>query len=102
MRIPPAIRYSAIIMSVIFLLLTIGFYFQMSWATSIWPWPDSRLSYIFIASITAAIGVNILWIGLVGDVGAAFSGSINLSVVNGGVAIYMFQLYSTRGDQKLL
>jgi hypothetical protein len=56
------------------LVATGGFYFQMPWATSLWPWPDGRLSYIFIASILAAIVVPVVWITLVGEWGAAAGG----------------------------
>lgn len=46
------------------IVLTIGFFWQLPWATRLWPWSDSHLSYIWLASICAAIAAPILWIAL--------------------------------------
>lgn len=53
---------------------------------SIWPYPQTYgLSSIFIASMFAAIGAPIIWIGLSGDLAAIRSGAINIMVVAGGL-----------------
>ncbi len=70
------------------LALAAGFYMQLPWATATWPWPGGRLSYIFLASIAAAIGLPVLWIGLSGEFAAAAGGALNLCITNGGVAFY--------------
>lgn len=77
---------------IIFLLLTLGFFFQMSWATALWPWPDTRLSYIFIAAITAAVAAPMIWIGLSGEYGAANGGAVSLATAAAGTSIYLFYL----------
>jgi hypothetical protein len=41
------------------LLLAIGFGFQMEWATRLWPWPEGRLTYIFISSILAVVAASV-------------------------------------------
>jgi len=51
---------------VLFALVS-GFLVQAPWATGLWPWPAKPLSYIFIASILAAIAVPVLWIALTGE-----------------------------------
>src|SRR5687768_16762021 len=71
------------------LVLTIGFYFQMSLATRLWMWLDGRLTYIFIASITAAIAAPLIWMALSGEWGAAVGGAINLTIQAGGIAIFL-------------
>ena len=40
------------------LALAVGFVVRMSRATTLWPWPDGRLSYIFIGSMYAAVGAG--------------------------------------------
>lgn len=74
------------------LVVSAGFYLQWSWATDLWPWPDSRLSYIFLASILAAVALPVIWIGLSGELGAAEAGGLDLSVTYGGMGAYLFGL----------
>jgi hypothetical protein len=92
------LQYGFIAAGIVAVILTIGFYFQMSWATSLWPWPDGRLTYIFAASITAAIAAPIIWMGPSAEWGAAFSGAINLIIQAGGMAIFMLQ-FSSMSEQ---
>lgn len=74
------------------LVVSAGFYLQWSWATDLWPWPDSRLSYIFLASILAAVALPVIWIGLSGELGAAEAGGLDLAVTYGGMGAYLFSL----------
>ncbi len=90
---PRTISALFILGGIMALVLTLGFFFQLSWATDLWPWPDGRLSYIFISSITAAIAVPMIWIGLSGEFGAAKGGAINLGVAAIGSSIYFFLIY---------
>jgi hypothetical protein len=46
------------------LILAAGFFFRQSWATSLWPVPDTPLSYAFIAAILAGGAAPLIWIGL--------------------------------------
>jgi len=88
------VRYSFIATSVIALVLTVGFFLQLPWATGLWPWPTSRLSNIFIASILAASAVPVLWIGLSGELAAITGGAINLCLTYLGMAAFSFHIYS--------
>lgn len=97
------IRYSFIATSLAALVLAIGFFLQLPWATGLWPWPASRLSNIFIASILAAVGVPVLWIGLSGELAAITGGAINLCVTYLGMAAFSFHVYSQdTGRQSIL
>ncbi len=87
---------------IIFLILTAGFFLRTGWATALWPWPDGRLSYIFLSSITAAIAAPMIWIGLTGEFGAARGGAVNLGITAAGTAVYLFLLYQREGELQLL
>ncbi len=87
---------------VLFLILTLGFFLQMPWAAALWPWPIPPLTNIFIASITAAVGAPMIWIGLSGEFGAARGGATALGIAAAGTAIYLFYLYSRERDLQLL
>lgn len=87
--------------ALLLLSVTAGFYFQWSWATDLWPWPDSRLSYIFVASILAAIALPTLWIAISGELGAIQAGALNLAVVYGGACIYLITLLGDPGQPDL-
>jgi hypothetical protein len=76
-------------------ILGIGFYAQLSWATGLWPWPDSYLSYVFLSSYAVAIAGGVLWVALSGSLGAAKGGLINLGVATAGMAVFGFQAAQT-------
>jgi hypothetical protein len=78
-----------------------GFLTQVSWATRLWPWPEGPLSYVFIGSILAAIAVPILWIAVSGEMAAIRGGAINLTVMYGGMFIYVVTLTGVRGEPRL-
>jgi hypothetical protein len=83
---------------VVALILVIGYFSQMTWAIATWPWPDSRLSYIFVASIQAAIGTAMIWIGASGEFGALAAGALNLVVMMGGASAFLL-IHSMQPNQ---
>jgi hypothetical protein len=96
------IRYVLLAGGLFTLVLAFGFIFQMPFALRIWPWPDGRLSYLFIGSIFAAISAATLWIGWTGDLGALPAGSLNLVVIEITSAIYFTMLVLRDGRAELL
>jgi hypothetical protein len=74
------------------LLFAVGFFTRMSWAITLWPWPEGRLTYIFIASILAAIGAAVLWIAVAREWAALAPGSLNLLIMLGGIGGFLFSL----------
>ena len=86
------IRYAAILSSGIIFALALGFIFQIQIATSLWPWPDGRYSYLFIGSILAAVGAAAFWIGWTGEFGALPAGSLNIFVIAATTSVYFLQL----------
>jgi len=93
MRIP--VRVMMLILALLAFVLGLSFYLQLSWATNLWPWPDSYLSYVFLSSYAVAIGGGVLWVALSGSPGAARSGLINLGVATAGMAVFLFQQSQT-------
>lgn len=87
------IRYALLSSGVVFLIMALGFIFRLSFATSLWPWQDGRLSYLFIGSILAAVSVAALWIGWRNDLGVLPAGTLNVFVIAFGCAIYFFRIH---------
>jgi hypothetical protein len=83
------------------LVLTAGFFWRWDWATDLWPWPDSRLSFVFLASIVAAIGLPCLWIGLSGELRAIEAGALDLAVTYAGMVAYLIALAGDPGQPEL-
>lgn len=86
------IRYATVLGGLVFLVLAFGFIFQLQFALTLWPWPDGRLSYLFIGSILAAVSAAAFWIGWTGEFGALPAGSLNIFVIAVTTAIYFFRL----------
>lgn len=72
------------------IFMMVAFLARWPLALGLWPWigPYSLtgLSHIFLASVCAAIGVPVLWIGLSGEIGAGMAGTIDLGITFGGSA----------------
>ena len=86
------IRYLTLSGGLVILVIAIGFIFQVPLAPSLWPWPDGRLSYLFVGSILTAVSAVAIWIGWTGELGALPAGSLNVFVISVTAAIYFFQL----------
>ncbi len=83
------------------LAIGLGFAFQIPIVTAIWPWPDGRLSYLFIGSILAAVSAAMLWIGWTGEWGALPAGSMNVLVIAITSTAYFFYLYANNRPELL-
>lgn len=83
------IRIILVIGGLLLFPLAYGFATGAEWATMWWLWWDTPLSYRFIASMQAAIGVAMVWIGLTGALHMIVAGSLNLFVMLSGIAIYL-------------
>ena len=64
--------------------------FLLGWpaVTRYWPYPTYGLTRVFLASIFAAIGAPVVWIGLSREFAALRGGSLNIVVTAGGMAAY--------------
>jgi hypothetical protein len=87
---------------VVDLILTAGYLFQMEWATDTWPWPVNPLDFILVSSFLAGATATILWLGFVGDWGAATGATMNVGSMNVGAAIFLYEKYAGSGDPRFL
>jgi hypothetical protein len=95
------VRVGLIAAGVASLVLTAAFFWRWGWATDLWPWPDTRLSFVFLASIVAAIGLPALWIGLSGELRAVEAGALDLAVTYAGMVAYVLALAGDPGQPEL-
>jgi hypothetical protein len=95
------LRLGLILAGLATLVLTVGFLDEADWAIDLWPWPVSRLSYIFIASILAAIALPVIWIGVSGELAAMQAGAVDLAVTYGGFTVYLLTLLGDPGQPAL-
>lgn len=84
------IRFLAWLFGMITFLLGLAFAFRLSFAASLWLWPDGKLSYLFIGSILVAASASLLWIGWSGGWTALAGGSLNVLVITTTSAIFLF------------
>lgn len=96
------IRFAVLAVGVLTAILAVGFAFRLSWATPLWGWPDSRLSFIFLGSIAAAIAAPTLWFGLSDELGGVPGGALNIATIGTASGIYLLRLYARRHDGQLL
>src|SRR5579859_4101856 len=95
------VRAALVPATLILFVLVAAFLAQVSWATRLWPWPAKPLSYIFIASILAAIAVPVLWIALSGEAAAMRAGALDLTVMYGGMFVYVLTLTGNPHEPRL-
>lgn len=76
------------------LVLALAFFLQMPWIVELWPWPGGRLSNIFLASILAASGMPVLWIGWSREWAAIAAGALDLGVTYLGMAVFSLHTWS--------
>jgi hypothetical protein len=95
------LRAALVPATLILFVLVSGFLAQVPWATGLWPWPAKPLSYIFIASILAAIAVPMLWIAVSGEAAAIRAGALDLTVMYAGMFVYVLTLTSHPHEPRL-
>ncbi len=92
-----SIRGLLILWSLALLALAAGFAFQTPWAIGLWPWPDGRLSYLWVGSILAAVALPILWIGLRGELAAMRAGALDFALSFAGIAVFLTWFHEAEG-----
>lgn len=78
-------RFIFIVVGLGLLAVCLGFALRLPWALSLWPWEDSKLSYLFIASICAGIALPVLWIGLAKEYAAVQAGALDFAMMYAGL-----------------
>jgi hypothetical protein len=85
-------RAAFFLMAAALVLLGASFSLNLSWAAKFWPWPDGRLSFLFIGSVLAALGVGALYVALTQDWRAAFGGGLTFLIAGTGIAVNLLLL----------
>ena len=93
------LSYTLLALSAIAAVLAVGFFFQLPWATGLWPWPTSRLSNLFIASMLTASAGALVWVAFSGELAAIKGGAIDLFVTYGGMAAFSLAVYSQQPER---
>ena len=83
------------------LVLTYGFVLREPWTLTLWPWELSRLSAIFLGSITIAYGVPLLWLGIRNEPRALAGLAIGLAVTFAGFCGFAILDMGGRSDGSL-
>ena len=96
------LRYILLAGGILVFMVGLGFSFQVGLVTSLWPWPDGRLSYLFVGSILVAASASLLWIGWTGELGALAGGTLNLFAMSSSSTIYFFYLIANGRSELLL
>jgi hypothetical protein len=91
-RVSP-LRWAVVAFALADLVLTVGYFAEWRWAIDTWPWQDLQsIDYLLVSSFLAGATGVILWLGLVGEWGAAAGATMNVGLMNLGAAIYLVQL----------
>jgi hypothetical protein len=87
------LRLALLSIGIIQFVLAAGFFFQQTWATALWPLPDTRLSYAFIAAILAGGGAPLVWIGLSGRLGGLTGYGLGFGIMYAGMGLAALLFY---------
>jgi hypothetical protein len=86
-------RIMLVIVGLVDLMLAAGFFFQQPWATTLWPLPDTSLSYAFIAAILAGGAAPLIWIGLSGEFAALAGYGLSFGIMYAGMGLSALLFY---------
>lgn len=84
-------RLLSLAAGLVFCVVSVGFLLGESWATGIWPFEsdETRLGFVFLASIAIAVAVPALWLAASGETRAAAAGGLDLAVMFGCMSGYL-------------
>jgi len=97
-----SIKSVLVLVGILQLILAAGFFFQQPWATSLWPVPDTRLSYAFIAAILAGGAAPLIWIGLSEQFGGLPGYGLSFGIMYAGMALSALLFYPRMQQPALL
>jgi hypothetical protein len=82
-------RLACIVLAVLVSLVSIGLYRQEMWATSLWPLPGVRMTFIFLAGIGVAIATPLAWIAWKNEFAALWPAGLELMVGSTAMGAYL-------------
>lgn len=96
------LRYGVLLGGAVALLLAVGYFFSLPWATGTWPFAAGRFTHMFVSAMLGAIGCAAIWTALAEDWGALAGGALNLFVMFGGMALFLVITYNQIDEASLL
>jgi hypothetical protein len=96
------LRFGLLGVGILSAILATGYFMQMPWAAQTWPWPETRLSNIFVSSILAAVAGAMLWVGLSGRLAGAAGGFLHVATMSAGLATVLWSLTLQRPQPGLM
>jgi hypothetical protein len=88
-----ALRSLLWVVSLVQLALAAAFYFQLPFATKLWPLPyTNEMSFIFLASVFAAAAASTLWCLIAGENAALAGVALDYVTIFTPVAAFAFQI----------
>lgn len=96
------IRGSLIAGSLLLLAVGLGIGLDLGGGRALWPWPDGRLSYIFVASILLAEATVLMWQAWSMELSAAKGGALGFLAMNLCLAAFMANRYAGTPDTLVL
>lgn len=95
-------RWLAAVLVIPWVLMTYGLHVRAPWATWIWPWTDGRMTYVFLASIAAALAAALEWIAIVDEPAALAGVAINFLTTGIGLSVAFLSMGIARDERELL
>lgn len=83
------LRLNFFLLALGLIALMLGFGMRQPWATRLWVWDDARMSFIFLASIAAAVAAPALWVAVSGEFAAWAGVAINGVLVGTLMSVYL-------------
>jgi hypothetical protein len=94
-------RPAALVLGIVVAIVSAGLAWQQEWATDLWPWPDVRMTYIFLASIGAAIVTPLIWAAVTNEIGSLIPVFLLLALGQMAIGVY-FSIRLIRHDETML
>jgi hypothetical protein len=89
-------------LGIVWLILAFGLYRGSNWATWIWPWTDSDMTYVFLASLAAAVAVPLGWLAIVNEPAGAAGLALDATGIGGTCAVSLVAMGATGDTGNLL
>ena len=82
-------RISCLVAGVVWLCLSVLFFLRVDWLVNLWPLPEERMTFIFIAAVAAATAAPLFWMGVSGELSAIAGAALNAAIADLGAGAYL-------------
>jgi len=85
-----AVRIAALANALLWAVLGVGWNAGANWAVALWPWPEVPMTFVFLASIAAAIAVVWLTIAVSGEMAPLAGVGLNIVIAAACTAAHLW------------